>query len=265
MSMMRAKEPTPPLDCIASQSIRTDCIARKNCCGEAIDLGVVWDELIDGRLRIVRALHSSERCYAALLTCQQPAIRNDAATILRRVLRGESQKIVASSMGVSVPNIAQTCGDALAAISIGRGVLRAPLLLVVAAHASATNMSITGRIDGASETLKLVSAGFPTLFRSSLSPAEAEVTHLLLTGRDQATVARLGHKSPRTIANQVASAFRKVGISGMSEFRSLSIRQQYAANENELTQQDAADLPRESSCVDWMTKGTTIRHCGLTH
>jgi DNA-binding CsgD family transcriptional regulator len=50
-----------------------------------------------------------------------------------------------------------------------------------------------------------------------LTPAELEVLALVLDGRDTPEVARARGSSPRTIANQVASIFRKLGVGSRAE------------------------------------------------
>lgn len=56
-----------------------------------------------------------------------------------------------------------------------------------------------------------------TLEDACLSPAEREVALLLLQGRDNASIARLRGTAVRTIANQVASIFAKLGVHSRSE------------------------------------------------
>lgn len=56
-----------------------------------------------------------------------------------------------------------------------------------------------------------------TLDDARLSPAERDVALLLLQGRDNASIARLRGTAVRTIANQVASIFAKLGVHSRSE------------------------------------------------
>ncbi len=56
-----------------------------------------------------------------------------------------------------------------------------------------------------------------TLDDARLSPAEREVVALLLQGRDNASIARERGTAVRTIANQVASIFAKLGVHSRSE------------------------------------------------
>jgi len=50
-----------------------------------------------------------------------------------------------------------------------------------------------------------------------LSPAEYAVTRLLIEGKSYEELARLRQTSKRTVANQLASAFHRLGISGRAE------------------------------------------------
>ncbi|CAN5767663.1 hypothetical protein BH11MYX4_BH11MYX4_35440 [soil metagenome] len=52
---------------------------------------------------------------------------------------------------------------------------------------------------------------------SSLTQAERSVTAGLLNGHDNARIARERGTSVRTVANQVASIFRKLGVSSRGE------------------------------------------------
>ncbi len=52
---------------------------------------------------------------------------------------------------------------------------------------------------------------------SALSTAEREVAALILCGRDNASIASLRRTSPRTVANQVARIFSKLGVHSRAE------------------------------------------------
>jgi DNA-binding CsgD family transcriptional regulator len=49
---------------------------------------------------------------------------------------------------------------------------------------------------------------------ATLTPAEEAVVRLVLEGRSNAEVARRRGASPRTVANQLASAYAKLGVTG---------------------------------------------------
>ena len=54
----------------------------------------------------------------------------------------------------------------------------------------------------------------------SLSNAEAEVVRLVLDGHSTKVIAALRRTSPRTIANQLAMIYRKLGVNSRTELAS---------------------------------------------
>ena len=58
-------------------------------------------------------------------------------------------------------------------------------------------------------------------FWGRLTPAERDVGRLVEAGLSNAEIAWTRRSSPRTVANQVASIFRKLGISSRLEFFSV--------------------------------------------
>lgn len=58
----------------------------------------------------------------------------------------------------------------------------------------------------------------PPALPASLSAAERDVARLLLDGKSNHQIATSRRTSQRTIANQVASIFRKTGVQSRAEF-----------------------------------------------
>jgi DNA-binding CsgD family transcriptional regulator len=58
----------------------------------------------------------------------------------------------------------------------------------------------------------ILSFAIPDGEPSALSPVESEVVALVLQGHSNSEIARLRGTSVRTVANQVASVFRKLGV-----------------------------------------------------
>lgn len=52
---------------------------------------------------------------------------------------------------------------------------------------------------------------------AALSPAERDVVAQILEGRSNADIARARGTSPRTVANQIQSLFRKLGVGSRAE------------------------------------------------
>ena len=59
---------------------------------------------------------------------------------------------------------------------------------------------------------------------ATLTPAERAVVALALEGCSNQEIARRRGASARTIANQLASAYRKLGVSGRAELAALGAR-----------------------------------------
>ncbi len=58
----------------------------------------------------------------------------------------------------------------------------------------------------------------------ALTPAEREVTAMVLGGASNAEVARRRATSRRTVANQLASVYRKLGVTGRRELIARTLR-----------------------------------------
>ncbi|MEM6929286.1 MAG: helix-turn-helix transcriptional regulator [Myxococcota bacterium] len=72
------------------------------------------------------------------------------------------------------------------------------------------------QVDG--ETLFVLSAPLPSPDPlPGLTPAEADVLDKVLAGHSNHEIAQLRGTKVRTVANQVASLFRKAGVSGRAE------------------------------------------------
>lgn len=57
----------------------------------------------------------------------------------------------------------------------------------------------------------------PSAARPALAPAEAEVLALMLRGLSNAEIAQRRSRSPRTVAHQVESIFRRLGVGSRLE------------------------------------------------
>jgi len=84
------------------------------------------------------------------------------------------------------------------------------------AHAPAPPAGLTARrLAVRGHTIAVLSFPLPTLeLPATLTAAEAAVVRLVLEGCSNGEVARVRHASPRTVANQLASAYEKLGVTG---------------------------------------------------
>jgi DNA-binding NarL/FixJ family response regulator len=67
------------------------------------------------------------------------------------------------------------------------------------------------------ETYLVLSFPSPTVDASALTAAELAVARAVVAGESNAEIARARGRSPRTIGNQVASIFRKLGVGSRLE------------------------------------------------
>ena len=64
----------------------------------------------------------------------------------------------------------------------------------------------------------------PPVTWPELTPAEAEVAGLVLRGLDNRTIARERKVAPSTVASQLESIYRKLGVGSRSELAGLAAR-----------------------------------------
>ena len=89
-----------------------------------------------------------------------------------------------------------------------------------------TSSALVRPITGAENERWLVRYQRPDLeFEASLSEAEYQVVRLLVEGRSHAQMSQIRARSERTIANQLGSAFRKLGASGRTALIAQLLRQ----------------------------------------
>jgi DNA-binding NarL/FixJ family response regulator len=95
----------------------------------------------------------------------------------------------------------------------------------MAAHAGAGHAQhqVKLRSGRLGSTLK-VSASTPgAQFSCKLTPTEWTVARLIIEGMETSEIAQARQTTQRTIANQLASLYRKLGISGRLELRALAV------------------------------------------
>jgi DNA-binding NarL/FixJ family response regulator len=208
------------------------------------DLATVWRLLCDGQAFLSDARCDAGRCFARLEKRSGPAVKPAYLEVLERVFLGESQKSLASELGVSVATIASYCTRTLTSVTPEVWVSRAPILLVMAALAARGAPLAPARYEhslGAQGYV--VSVEIPgATFRERLSDSEWQVARLSIEGQSHAGVAEARGTSLRTVANQLASVFAKLGVSGRSELRARAIHE-HASYSRTLPPAPAVALP----------------------
>ena len=194
------------------------------------DLPSVWPELISGRARIVDSGATQAHHYFQLAASppkpefepskpSRPSARQ--ALVLERILLGETAKVVAMDLGCAVSTIATHVGICLRAMGLAGGSHQIPALLVWALHARRGRAHCADvrieRLPGKEQDVQVSSGRLELQLKDQLSASELAVVALLIEGQSYAEIARRRCKSVRTIANQLASAYRKLHVSGRME------------------------------------------------
>ncbi|HYP75668.1 MAG TPA: helix-turn-helix transcriptional regulator [Polyangiaceae bacterium] len=204
-------------------AFRSLAAERDAALSQTFDLGRLWLELCRGTWRF-RDTFSTDTRYVALI--EEPRVRFPQPLkacklgVLKRVLLGEAPKAVAIELRMGLSSVAAAIQDCLLGMGIPGRLSQASVLLTMAACAahrpqSSPTLGRLSRIEFNGEGFWVVSVVRPDLqFPVPLSEAEAAVVRELLAGRSHAQISNLRATSRRTVANQLATVFRKLGVSG---------------------------------------------------
>lgn len=199
---------------------------------DSLELAELWEDLVRGRLFLADACYAGDRAFATLAlaprTSTSPIDRADG-DLLARALLGERPKTLAWEIGVVPSRIATRCTNALLALGRERQLPHVSLLLVAAAHAARGLSLPPARVEGvpnaSGASQWVVSIDNPARsLEPHLSPSEYTVARLAVEGKTYAAIAVERGTSERTVANQLASTFRKLHVSGRCELRARAVR-----------------------------------------
>ncbi len=198
-----------------------------------IALSELWSRLGAREFVVVAAAATDESASLTLVTAE-PLLADSSIerslSILRRVLLGETQKAVAANCSIAASTVAMHCSRALLRMGAPKLTTRTPLVLVMAAHASAgfdfPFACVEGGSDGARRVVMRLADSYSA---PHLSSVERDILRGLICGLDNTEIAKRRGTSRRTIANQLGSLFRKFGVSGRGELlaklsRSVALR-----------------------------------------
>lgn len=190
-----------------------------------VELASLWEQLLSGQLSVVGSYCSSGRCHAELRRECRRAVPTVPRRLLERFFLGQSQKSLALEHALSHATVAAHCSAALHAFAPGTRAAHAPVLIVMAAHA-ARGASLAPAVveEGGSDGRLLAQVPIPGVtFKDRLTAAEQAVAELTIQGAFHEAMARARGTSRRTIANQLASIYFKVGVSARNELRAKAI------------------------------------------
>jgi len=151
-----------------------------------------------------------------------------ALACLERVLSGDARKVVAIDSNVHESTVSQHCASVLRGMGQPTQPHQIPILLVMAVYAARGLPLPPARLEGVCPRTArwVISVELPVrTFRSRLSNAEWEVARMLVASYSYAQISRLRGTAVSTVANQLAGAFRKLGISGKAELRTRAVHE----------------------------------------
>jgi DNA-binding CsgD family transcriptional regulator len=204
------------------QALRQLAVQRDSEAAGPFRLGELWQRLCHGAWIFHDTFSTDERHFALVRGCLGAPRPLDMRKLqmLESVLLGKSPKVVAFDSQRCLSSITTSMQDCVRSMGLTGRFSQAPVLLTMAARAlhrpeSAPKLARLSdlRIDG--ELFEVVSARRPDLHLPvRLSLAETAVLRRLVAGDSHAEISDARATSPRTVANQLATAFRKLGVSG---------------------------------------------------
>ena len=205
----------------------------------AIDLGAFWGELASASWTISGTFFTHDRGYALVRPVQRLVeprlgVPSHQLAVLERVLLSGSQKIAAIDSNLAASTVAQHCKQALRSFGLSCGASRVPLFVVMAAHAfhglTPFRYARASAVVLGGQEYRLIEMARPeTLLAQRFSRAQYEVARLFVEGKRHSTIALDRRTSVRTVANQLAAVFTRLGVSGRCELLRHLVRFPYSS------------------------------------
>ncbi len=202
-------------------ALRPVVIRRDAEAGSVFELRILWEQLRRGAWVFCDTFSTPERCYAVLRSMRDPRpLHPRKLKLLEAILLGTPAKVVALDNCRSLSCVTTASQDCLKAMGLECKASQASVLLPMAATALlrrelANQQGRFSALEVEEDEYAVVSALRPDLqFPVELSLAEAAVVRSLVDGHSHAQISGARARSRRTVANQLATAFRKLGVSG---------------------------------------------------
>lgn len=206
------------------------------------NLSSLWQQLLVGELSIVELTTANSR--SRLVAVEKPESSTKTSPrnrwLLERVLCGVRRKVICAELGLSESTLAHVLKRLLLRMGVNAqpGRVPEPLVLLVQAACGEPNRSRTHlrQLETPNGRVFIVTHEIVPLAHERLTPAENDVLRQRAAGLSYADIARRRNTSQRTIANQIASAMRRLNTSGDLS----SLHQLYASSPAEGARAPAA-------------------------
>jgi len=194
-------------------------------------LGTLYQGLLGGRFVVVESSVTDELASLTLRRATGPLtlLPRVASQGFDAVIRGELQKVWAIDSGLSPSSVATLLRQVMLNMNLSESFTRVPLALPLLAHAVTRPDLVAAYVEGnpehASYVIRLKRP--ENVFLQRLTRCEYEVTRRYLEGRSYLQISSARSTSVRTIANQMSSAFKKLGASGRFGVLERAVRAKY--------------------------------------
>lgn len=231
--------------------------ANARATDEGASLSALWTELVSGLCKIEHTEFTQQTCTVVVTRNHRLSGAEGARLsardneILERALLEGVRKSVAVDFGLCPSSIAEILRRCFVFMGLSCWPSRIPLLLVMAAHAKHAPdvQRSAGQLLAQNQQFvrQSISVSRPdTELAEWLSPAEYAVTRLLVEGKSYQEMAKLRETSKRTVANQLASAFHRLGISGRAELLCLLAKRKLGGELPVLSAKPVLALPPDT-------------------
>lgn len=211
---------------------------NEQLCVTSEQLLSLWNRLLDRELEVAET--GATEGHAYLVLRQRPpdaqAISQRDREILEKTLFGGCRKAISDDLGVTPSTLAQLLRRSLLHLGVDCSPARVPEQLVHLLHAARgyfpTSTTRLRRSAAQDDERLVLSYAFDNAWLQQLTPAESAVLRQRMAGSSYADIAKLRNTSCRTIANQVATATRRLGVSGRLELLHALFSSQRVAEEH---------------------------------
>jgi DNA-binding CsgD family transcriptional regulator len=183
--------------------------------GDAEEAVEMWQALVEGRWSLLDHFDHHGR-YFLIARKNDPAVAPHAGLSLRErqvatyASLGHSNKLIAYELGLRGSTVATHLAQATRKLGL------ASRQALIVYWSGSRNQASVSRFDvGGGEHAVVGLEGTP--LPRSLTPTEREVVELALSGVSNAAIARRLQISPRTVANELARSYRKLGVGSRAQ------------------------------------------------
>lgn len=182
----------------------------------------VWSGLISGRFSVVSTNTTSANVTLRVQQRSVARAHSRAARIFDAASCGELQKAVAIELGLAPSSVAAMLRQVTRGMGLSCKFSRLPLAVPLLRHMISRPELVSVRLeprplDRAKPVLVIEMSRCDDAIAAKLSKSEYEVACQVLEGCTYRQMASRRATSVRTIANQVSSVFKKLGVSGRFE------------------------------------------------